>query len=176
MSASTRRALVPSFAASLVLGTPAAAAGQSATTRPASIALTVVIPDHPPSTLTSVGTTVRRQSDAVLDVEAEIGITNRRASRIEVRLGSTWSGETARVLVQNSAGEFQLLAAQVPITAAVTHDGRADTRLRLKFRLESNEPIVSAVAVPVEYRVTVGEGDQIAVWTFPAALQIDDRR
>jgi hypothetical protein len=30
--------------------------------------------------------------------------------------------------------------------------------------------------VPVEYRITVGDGDQIAVWTVPAVLDLGAKR
>jgi hypothetical protein len=32
------------------------------------------------------------------------------------------------------------------------------------------------MAIPVEYRLTVGAGDEIAVWTFPALLKFEPAR
>jgi hypothetical protein len=172
MRASHRKALVPSLAVSLVLVTPEAVLGQSLSSRPASIALTVVVP---PRELAEVMTiehaTLLGSGDATRDVQAVIGIANRPASRIEVRLGADWASTSARVLVQNRAGEFEPLASATRTVVATLPATAVGARSRLRFRLES-EPLAAIVSIPIEYRVTVGEGDQIAIWTFPSVLQV----
>jgi len=172
MRASHRKVLVPTLAVSLVLVTPEAVLGQSLSSRPASIALTVVVPPRELAELTNIEhATLHGSGDVARDVQAVIGIANRPASRIEVRLGADWASTSARVLVQNRAGDFEPLdstrtvAATVPATAV-------GARSRLRFRLESERPLAATVSIPIEYRVTVGEGDQIAIWTFPSVLQV----
>ena len=175
MSVATRKVLVPSLAASLVLVTPAVTRAQTSSVRPASVALTVVVPQRATNHLTSVDAIVLRRTDSMLDVETVVGIANRPASRIEIRLGAGWSARFARVLVQNRSGEFEALTADAGIAAAVVPGGGGDTHSRLKLRIESEQPMETAISVPVEYRVTIGEGDQVAVWAFPARLEIGKR-
>lgn len=172
MSASNRKALVPSLAASLVLTTPAAVVGQSVSSRPAAVALTVVVPPRALSELATVEhATLFGGNDTARDVHAVIGVANRQPSRIEVRLGADWSDASTRVFVRNRAGEFELLASTTPIVAATTPAASTNGRSRLQFRLESERPMAAGMSIPVEYRVTIGEGDEIAVWTFPSLLQ-----
>ena len=64
MSVSTRTVLVPSLAASLILMTPHAVPAQAVSSRPASVALTVVVPPRGLGNLTSVDAAVLH----VLDV------------------------------------------------------------------------------------------------------------
>jgi len=167
------KSLAPSLVVSLVLITPEAALGQSLSSRPASIALTVVVPPRELAELTTIEhATLLGSRDAARDVQAVIGIANRPASRIEVRLGADWSSTSARVLVQNPAGEFEPLASATTIVAGTVPATTADARSRLRFRLESERPLAAIASIPIEYRVTVGEGDQIAIWTFAAVLPV----
>jgi hypothetical protein len=172
MSVSTRTVLVPSLAASLILMTPHAVPAQAVSSRPASVALTVVVPPRGLGNLTSVDAAVLHRTSSTLDLEAIIGVGHHPVSRIEVRLGAASVTDSTRVLVQSRSGEFQRLASDVPVTAAVAPVARDDARSRLRFRIESQQRPTSLVSVPIEYRVTVGEGDQVAVWTFPAFLEI----
>ena len=173
MRAWHRKTLVPTLAVSLVLVTPEAVLGQSLSSRPASIALTVVVP---PRELAEVMTiehaTLLGSGDATRDVQAVIGIANRPASRIEVRLGADSASTSARVLVQNRAGEFEPLASATRTVVATLPATAVGARSRLRFRLESERPLAAIVSIPIEYRVTIGEGDQIAIWTFPSVLQV----
>lgn len=173
MRASHRKALVPTLAVSLVLVIPEAVLGQSLSSRPASIALTVVVPPRELAELTTIEhTTLHGSGDAARDVQSVIGIANRPASRIEVRLGADWASTSARVLVQNRAGDFEPLASATRTVAATVPASAVGARSRLRFRLESERPLAAIVSIPIEYRVTVGEGDQIAIWTFPSVLQV----
>jgi hypothetical protein len=178
MSTSTRLALVPVLGASLVLVAPGSAAGQVVSTRPASVTLTVVVPPRASSQLTTSGdATVVGRTNSVVDVQAAVGVVNRIASRIEVRLGAGWNAESTRVLVKNRRGEFEPLVAEVATVVATTPVSSADARSLLRFRLESGRSMAPApLTVPVEYRITVGQGDQIAVWSFPAVLQVGTER
>jgi hypothetical protein len=180
MRAWHRKTLVPTLAVSLVLVTPEAVLGQSLSSRPASVALTVVVPPRelavPPRELAELTTiehaTLHGSGDAARDVQAVIGIANRPASRIEVRLGADWASTSARVLVQNRAGDFEPLASATRTVAATVPASAVGARSRLRFRLESERPLATIVSIPIEYRVTIGEGDQIAIWTFPSVLQV----
>jgi hypothetical protein len=177
MSASTRKTLVPSLAVSLVLAAPQAVIGQSVSSRPASIALNVVVPSRASGELATIDdVTVINRTDSALDVQAIVGIANRTASRVEVRLGAGWSPDSTRVLVQNRTGEFEPLASATPIIAATTPASSTDPRSRLRFRLESERRMPAGLSIPIEYRVTLGQGDQIAVWTVPARLHIGGKR
>ena len=176
MSASTRKALVPSLAAYLALATPDVALGQSVSTRPASVALTVIVPPRVGSELTMTDrATILRRTESTLDVQTLVGIANHPAARIEVRLGAGWSTESTRVLVRGRSGGFEPLATDAAVVAASIPASRTDARSRLQFRVESERAMQSLVSIPVEYRVTVGAGDQIAVWTFPALLEVADK-
>ena len=173
MSASTRKVLVPLLAASLVLVTSEAVLGQSVSSRPASIALTVVVPPRLPSAAaTTDGATVLSRTDAALDLQAVVGIANWPSSRIAVRLGPGWSADSMRVLVQTQSGEFAPLGAANAVIAGATSPLDTDTGSRLRFRLEFERPAPVGLSIPIEYRVTVGQGDQIAIWTFASFLQV----
>jgi hypothetical protein len=81
-----------------------------------------------------------------------------------------------RVLVQNRAGEFETLGGDHPVALFVPVATRSDARSRLTFRVETDTTIAQRVSVPVEYRITVGDGDQIAIWTVPAVLDLGAKR
>jgi hypothetical protein len=52
-----------------------------------------------------------------------------------------------------------------------------DKRSVLQFRVESDWPLsTSSLAIPIEYRITVGEGDQISHWSFASRIQVDAPR
>ena len=171
-------ALVPSLAASLALVTPETIAGQSVSTRPASIALTVIVP---PRAVASPATVERaavlRQSASALDVQAMVGVATGAASRIEVRLAAAWRTDSTRVLVQNAKGEFEALGVDTPIIAATAPVSGEGSRSFVRFRLESERPLSAAtVSVPIEYRITVGHGERITIWSFPAFLHVGGER
>jgi hypothetical protein len=181
MTITAQRALVPTLALiALALTSPHVLAGQSLSARPASVALTVVVPPHaqPEVALVTdnVATNVRR-TPAALDLETTVGLGNRIASRVEVRLGMPWTVDSARVWVQNRHGAFEQLVSSTSIVTLDTPPLLAGPRSPLRFRIESNQPSLAAsMAIPVEYRLTVGTGDAIAVWTFPALLKFEPTR
>ena len=175
MSVSTRKALMPSLAASLVLVTAEAVRGQTLSARPVSVALTVIVPPRE-SNLTTFDAMVIRRTASSIDIETMVGVAGQPASRIEIRRGSGWSPDMPRVLVQNRAGEFETLGGEHPVALFVPVAMRPDARSRLTFRVETDTTMAQRVSVPVEYRITVGAGDQIAVWTVPAVLDLGAKR
>jgi hypothetical protein len=175
MSVSIRKALMPSLAASLVLVTPETVRGQTLSARPASVALTVFVPAREPSLTTFDAMVVRRTASSI-DIETMVGVAGRPASRIEVRRGTAWSPDMPRVLVQNRAGEFETLGGEHPVALLAPIATQPDARSRLTFRVEADTTTAQRVSVPVEYRITVGDGDQIAVWTVPAVLDLGVKR
>jgi hypothetical protein len=80
--------------------------------------------------------------------------------------------------VRNRNGTFEQLmrnATVVALDAPLARSSLAPSPLH--FRVESGRRAVpSSLAIPVEYRLTVGAGDEIAVWTFPALIRFDDGR
>jgi hypothetical protein len=166
--------LMPSLAASLALVTPEPSAGQPPGARPASIALTVIVPPRVPASPTTVEqATVLRQSESALDIQATVGVATGVASRIEVGLAAAWPADSTRVLVQNPKGELEALGVGTRIIAATAPVPGEHSRSFVRFRLESEQPLSAAtVSVPIEYRITVGHGERITVWSFPAFLYV----
>ena len=177
MSTSSRVVFVPAIAVSLAMVAPTAVAGQTLNARPASVSLTVVVPPRPESrVVTGDRAIVIGQTASALDFQTVIGVADHRASRIEVRLGAGWTSDSARVLVQNAFGEFERLGANTSVIAVGT-SSPSDARSVLRFRLERDHPVaMAAVAIPVEYRITVGQSDQIAIWSFPSLIQLTAAR
>lgn len=181
MTITAQRALVSTLASiALVLASPDVLAGQSLSARPASVALTVVVAPHAQPEVALVAdsvTSVVRRTRTAVELETTVGLGNRIASRVEVRLGSSWNGDSTRVWVQNSHGAFEPLDRSASIVTLDTPPLLAGPRSPLHFRIESSQPSPFAVmAIPVEYRLTVGTGDEIAVWTFPALLKFEPAR
>jgi hypothetical protein len=143
--------------------------------RPASVSLTVVVPSrvHAGDALTADGgTTVLQRTATTLDLETLIGLTDRPASRIEVRLGAGWPSDAARVLVRNRNGVFQPLESDANVVAVEAPAPLMHPRSALQFRVAAGASTSAALAIPVEYRITVGASDQIAVWTVPSLLYL----
>jgi hypothetical protein len=120
-------------------------------------------------------TVIGRTATAV-DVQTMVGLGDRPTSRIEVRLDPAWDAESARVWVRNHNGTFEQLmssATVVALDAPLAPPSRVPSPLH--FRIESGRRAVpSSLAIPVEYRLTVGAGDEIAVWTFPTLIRFGD--
>ena len=185
MTTAGRKVLVPSLASivlsiALMCASPAALAGQASSARPASVALMVVVPPHTPvlSAMTDGSATVIGRTSTAVDVQTMVGLADRPTSRIEVRLDPAWDGESARVWVRNHNGTFEQLMSNASVVALDTPLAQSSLAPSpLHFRVESGRRAVPpSLAIPVEYRVTVGAGDEIAVWTFPTVLRFDDRR
>ena len=181
MTTAGRKVFVPSLASiALMCASPEVLAGQAPSARPASVALMVVIPPHAPplSAMTDGSTTVIGRTSTAVDVLTMVGLGDRPASRIEVRLAPAWDAESAHVWVRNRNGTFEQLmsnATVVALDAPLARSSLAPSPLH--FRVESGRRAVpSSLAIPVEYRLTVGAGDEIAVWTFPTLIRFDDTR
>ena len=178
MTTAAQKALVPSLASiALIFASPDAVAGQSLSTRPASVALTVVVPPHAPPVggmITDGSTTVIGRTSSAVDLETMVGLGDRAASRIEVRLGAAWNPDSARVWVRDRAGTFAQLMRDAMIVAFDAPLARSVPASPLHFRVESARPaMLSSLTIPVEYRLTVGAGDEIAVWSFPTLIRFD---
>jgi hypothetical protein len=176
MSTFAPRALLSLVMAMITLASPRSAAGQLVSKRPASVSLTVFVP---PRSLENQGLATEgsvslvRTSPGAVDLETAVGLLNRPAARVEVRLGGAWTQDSAHVLVQNRRGEFELLARNASVIA---HDGPtlfATPVSPLKLRVESSRPLDGTeLLIPLEYRLTVGTGDEFSVWTFPSVLRV----
>ena len=179
MRTSHQLALVPSVAAiAFVVAAPGVVEAQTMSVRPASVSLTVVVPpreSRADGLAIDERARVIARSSTVLDLEKMVGLTDRPTSRIEVRQGAGWSASAPRVWVQNRCGEFELLDAGSSVVAIDAPGSLARLQSALRFRVESDRPD-SSLAVPVEYRITVGEGDQISVWRFTSVIGPDSQR
>ena len=170
----------PSMTAiALAIAAPHALAGQTLSAKPASVSLTVVVPANAradAALTTDGGATVVQRGTTTLDVETMVGLVERSASRVEVRLGPGWSADSARVLVRNRNGEFERLASDASVVAIDTPSRNSQGPSALQFRIATINPVPDRLAIPVEYRITVGASDQITVWTFPSLVRIDAAR
>ena len=75
-------------------------------------------------------------------------------------------------MVRNTQGEFEALASDASVLALDESPSVARGRTPLQFRVETSRSAPAALAIPVEYRITVGASDQIAVWTVPAVIRV----
>ena len=147
--------------------------------RPASVSLTVVVPSrvHARDALAvDDGTTVLQRTATTLDLETLVGLADRAVSRIEVRLGAGWPSDAARVLVRNRNGVFQPLESDANVVAIEAPTSLMGPRSALQFRVATGASPSVALAIPVEYRITVGASDQIAVWTVSSLLHLEAAR
>jgi hypothetical protein len=179
MSTVSQRSVVPSLALIVFgLASPSVLIGQLS--RPVSVALTVVVPPRPASdpTITTEGrVSLVGATPTAVDLETSVGLANRRAARIEIRLGANWNADSTSIWVRNRRGEFERLLRDASIVALDAPGQVTSARSPLHFRIESSRPlVVSSLAVPLEYRVTVGGGDEFSVWSFASLLRVDSSR
>lgn len=177
----TQRSVVLSMAViACGLVSPEAATGQLAGSRPASVGLTVVVPPRTtfdPSFTSEGSVSLLGATPHAIDLEAIVGVANRPAARIEVRLAAGWDADSTQVWVQNRRGEFERLLREASIVAIDGPLHLAVPRSSLHFRVESSRPLaVSALAIPLEYRLTIGGGDEFSVWSFPSLLRVESSR
>ena len=179
MSTNDQRHLMLCIAAfALMVATPDSLLAQLSG-RPASVSLTVVVPSrvHADDALTADGaTTVLQRTATMLDLETLVGLADRPASRIEVRLGAEWPTDAARVLVRNHNGVFQQMESDADVVAIEAPASGMRPRSVLQFRVAAGASMSAALVIPIEYRITVGASDQIAVWTVPSLLHVDTAR
>jgi hypothetical protein len=179
MRASHQQALVPSVAViAFVVVAPELVEAQTMSARPTSISLTVVVPPRA-NDVSSLAIDDRAKiisrSATTFDLEKIIGLIDRPTSRIEVRRGAGWSADVPRVWVRNRRGEFESLETGTAIVAVDAPGSLARLQSPLRFRIDT-DPATAPVAVPVEYRLTVGEGDQFTVWRFTSVIRSDSLR
>lgn len=146
--------------------------------RPASVALTVVVPPRDQdrrAILAREGSfSLLGGTSTELDLETFVGLGNRVVSRIEVRLGEPWATDSTRVLVRNYRGQFERLMQHGSVVALDEAQAASSGPSRLRVRVQSDAPLVmSSLAIPLEYRLTVGRGDEFSVWSFPSLLRVD---
>jgi len=181
MSTGTQKVVLRSLAAiSLGLAAPVPLLGQLVSARPATVGLTVVVPPKAPATgtLTSEGVvSLISATPTAIDVETRVGLTSRKPARVEVRLGDGPPAESSRIWIRNARGEFERLQRDASVVAIDGPLETTETHPALRFRVESNDRLaVTSLAIPVEYRLTVGNGDQFSVWSFPSVLRVDAGR
>ena len=180
MSASHQLALVRSVAVmAFVVAAPDAIEAQTLSARPASVSLTVVVPPRS-NDLSGLAidhrATLVRHTAPSFDLETVVGLADRRASRVEVRRGAGWSADAPRVWVRNQRGGFEPLDAGASVVVVDAPGPLARAQSVLQFRVDADHGSQSKIAIPIEYRLTVGEGDQIAVWRFTSMIHADSAR
>jgi hypothetical protein len=102
---------------------------------------------------------------------------DRSATRLEVRLGSAWREDSIGVLVENARGEFEQLSRETSVVAIDAMPQSIGLTHAIRFRLESawpHRPLPRAI--PLDYRLTVGRGDEFSVWSFSSLVQVGAER
>ena len=179
---STPRRAAHTLLLALVMAGGATAAplrAQVPSSRPASVSLTVVVPSRAPSdgSVASEGTVaLLGATSTTVDLETIVGLADRAAARIEVRLAPAASANLGRVWVRRRHGDFAPLLSGGPavIMDAPVTDTTAPLPLRL--RVEPTGSPDEAITIPLEYRVMVGSGDRFSVWSFPSVLRVEPSR
>ena len=175
MTPATVSPLAPLLIIALVTLAPAAAAAQIASTRPASVSLTVVVPPRaslvPPAAVEPLS--IVRQGANVIDVEASVAVAGASATRVEVSLGPEWRTD-ARVWVRNSRGDLERLVANHRVVTVDRSVEVGATPPTVRVVVECDALFSDAgVGIPLEYRVRVPAGDAVATWTFVSVLRVD---
>jgi len=160
------------------LASPRVTGAQLMSARPTSVALTVVVPPHSQSTVArNASVSVIGTTPTTIDLETTIHVTDRSATRLEVRLGEAWSADSIAVSVRNSRGEFEQLSRETSVVAIDATPTMAGSTNALRFRVESVRPHrASPPAIPLEYRLTLGQGDEFSVWSFSSLLPVGTER
>jgi hypothetical protein len=162
------------------LASPRVTEAQLMSARPASVALTVVVPprSHPlVAAISDASVSLTSTTPTRIDLETAVDVMNRSATRLEVRLGRTWSAESTFVSVRNSRGEFERLSGETGVVAIEAMPSVIGSTRALRFRVESAQPLnASLPAIPLEYRLTTGRGDEFSVWSFSSLLQVGTGR
>jgi hypothetical protein len=153
--------------------------------RPASVALTVVVPPRAHSIVAAASeasVSLVSRTPTTIDLEAVVDVMDRSATRLEVRLGGAWNAESTVVSVRNSRGEFERLSGETAVVAIDAMPSMVGSTRALRFRVESAQPRhaslrhASLPAIPLEYRLTVGRSDEFSVWRFSSLLQVGTDR
>ena len=177
MSDSYQLALIPSMAAiAFTLGAPDSIVAQTVGVRAASVSLTVVVPPRS-NDATGIaienGARITGRSATTMDLENIVGLADRSVSRVEVRRGTGWSAMSPRVWVRNRHGEFEPLDSEGSVVALETPFAFGRAESAVQFRVATSRGEGSRIDMPIEYRVTVGEGDHITIWQFTSTIRAD---
>jgi hypothetical protein len=112
-----------------------------------------------------------------VDLEATVDVMGRSATRLEVRLGGASRTDSTGVLVKNSRGEFERLSSETSVVAIDAMPQLVGSTNVIRFRVESARPYRALPpAIPLEYRLTVGRGDEFSVWSFSSLLPFGTER
>ena len=181
MTSVTRYAALPSIAViACSLASPRVTGAQLASARPASVALAVVVPPRAHSNVAAASepsVSLISITPTTIDLETTVDVMDRSATRLEVRLGGAWNAESTVVSVRNSRGEFERLSGETGVVAIDAMPRLVGSTSALRFRVESARPHrASLPAIPLEYRLTMGRGDEFSVWSFSSLLQVGTER
>ena len=162
------------------LASPRALSAQLMSARPASVALTVVVPPRNQSAVGVVSegnVSLVRTTPTAIELETMVGLPDRRVTRVELRLGSAWSAESTGVWVRNQRGEFERLLRDDSVVTFDTPAMVVRSGAPLRLRVESAPGgLASPMVIPLDYRVTVGSGDVFSVWSFSSLLHVGTER
>ena len=121
MMSNTRFAVLPCLVViASTLASPRATEAQLVSARPASVALTVVVPPRPYSNVAAFSdarVSVLGVTSTTIDLETTLDALDQSASRLEVRLGSAWKADSTGVLVRNARGKFERLSRETTVVA-----------------------------------------------------------
>jgi hypothetical protein len=79
--------------------------------------------------------------------------------------------------MRNSRGEFERLSRETSVVAIDAMPESVASTNAFRFRIESAQPRRTPVpAIPLEYRLTVGRGDEFSVWSFSSVLLVGTER
>lgn len=157
------------------LASPHGLSAQVMSARPASVGLTVVVPPRVPSDVGVVEGRVSsiRTTPTAIDLETTVGLLDRPVTRVELRLADAGTADSAGVWVRNQHGEFERLVSNANLVAFDAPPTLTRSRAPLRFRVESTPRRLAApMLIPLEYRLTAGEGDRFSVWTFSSLLRV----
>jgi hypothetical protein len=160
------------------LASPRALPAQLFSARPASVGLTVIVPPRVQSVVVSEGNvSFLRTTPTAIELETTVGLLDRPVTRLELRLGSAWSADSTGVWVQNQRGEFERLLRDESVVTLDAPPTVVRSGAPLRLRVESTlGGLASPMAIPLEYRLTVGSGDEFSVWSFSSLLRVGAER
>jgi len=162
------------------LASPRALPAQLISARPASVGLTVVVPPRmqsEPAVVSEGNVSFLRTTPTAIELETTVGLLDRPVTRVELRLGSTSSAGSTGVWVQNQRGEFERLLRDESVVTLDAPPTVVRSGAPLRLRVESAPGrLASPMLIPLEYRLTVGSGDEFSVWSFSSLLRVGVER
>jgi len=162
------------------VASPRALPAQLISARPASVGLTVIVPPRVQSEAVVVSegnVSFLRTTPTAIELETTVGLVDRPVARLELRLGSAWSADSTGVWVKNQPGEFERLLRDESVVTVDAPPTVVRSGAPLRLRVESTPGrLASPMAIPLEYRLTVGSGDEFSVWSFSSLLRVGAER